>query len=110
MNDDIPPELVERYHLNSETGRLQWQELARYFAAGKVVLLGKSLDLVDVAQQFSRDNAAQTAEWLNAGKLNLVTDEQAMTFHDNKSEFWAIVVKPWVLVQQIDELDESHSK
>jgi hypothetical protein len=101
MSDNIPPELVERYHLNSETGRLSWPELARYFAAGKVVLLGKSLDLVDVAQQFSRDNAAQTAEWLNAGKINLVTDEQAKEFHEQQTEFWAIVVKPWVLVQLI---------
>lgn len=101
MSDNIPPELVERYHLNSETGRLKWQELARYFAAGKVVLLDKALDLVDVAQQFSRDNAAQTAAWLDAGKINLVTDDKALEFHENNTEFWAIVVKPWVLVQVI---------
>lgn len=101
MSDNIPPDLVERYHLNSETGRLHWQELARYFAAGKVVLLDKTLDLVDVAQQFSRDNAAQTAEWLNTGKVALVSDEQALGFHENNTEFWAIVVKPWVLVQAI---------
>ena len=99
MNDNIPPELVERYHLNSETGRVQWHELARFFAAGQVVVINKSLDLVDVAQQFSRDNAAQTAAWLESSEIGLVSDVQAVEFNDSQTEFWAIVVKPWVLVQ-----------
>lgn len=101
MSDNIPPDLVERYHLNTETGRVQWSELARFFAAGQVVLVGEELDLVEVAQQFARDNAAQSAQWLESGGIGLVTDKQATEFNHAEQEFWAIVVKPWVLVQTI---------
>ena len=100
MSKGIPPELIERYKLNAETGRMRWVELARYFAAGKVIVVGKTLDLVDVAQQFSRDNTAQTAGWLEDGYIGSITDEQARKCNDAESEFWAIVVRPWVLVQE----------
>jgi hypothetical protein len=101
MSEDISPELIERYKLNAETGRMQWVELARYFAAGRVIVVGKELDLVDVAQQFSRDNKAQTEKWLGDRDIGLVSDEQAREFNDGEFEFWAIVVRPWVLIQRM---------
>lgn len=100
MTDDISPELIERYKLNSETGRLRWAELARYFASGHLVLADEALDLVDVALQLSRDNARQTKTWVGSGMLTVVSDQQALEFHQTDQEFWAIVVRPWVVVQR----------
>ena len=70
------------------------------FAAGKVIYIADELDLVDVAFQMSRDNADQIKFWMKASKLSQVTDEQAKQWQENGASLWAVVVRPWVLVQE----------
>ena len=94
---------LERDKLNLETGRIQWPELQRYFAKGVIIDIDTSLDLVEVAQQFVRDNKTQIEEWIASGQVCRATDDHAKRWHGDNSEFWAIVVTPWVLVQQIHD-------
>ncbi|MEM7465600.1 MAG: DUF2288 domain-containing protein [Pseudomonadota bacterium] len=101
MSEDIPLEKIERYKLNAETGRINWSALERFFAGGKLILVNQELDLVEVAYEFSVDNANKTQDWLAAGMVSKPTDEEAKNFHHEDSEFWSIVVRPWVLAQKI---------
>lgn len=90
-----------RAKVNMETSRIHWKELQRFFAAGVAVEVSPKLDLVEVALQMHGDNKAQFESWLKAGKISKVSDEQAATWLAADTEIWAVVVSPWVLVQEI---------
>jgi hypothetical protein len=97
MTDQLPD--LEKTKVNLETSRISWLELQRFFAAGLAIAVEQNLDLVDVAYQFSLDNKPLVEAWLNTGSIGPVSDQQAKTWYENRTEVWAVVVKPWVLVQ-----------
>ncbi|MBV6323859.1 DUF2288 domain-containing protein [Duganella violaceipulchra] len=89
-----------RLKVNRETARLPWAELLKHFAAGNVVWIANSLDLVDVAVRISHDDKAHIGQWMEAGLLAKVSDEQAANWLEINAELWAVVVGPFILVQQ----------
>jgi len=91
---------IFREKVNLETSKIAWKELQRFFASGAAVFVVSSLDLVDVAYQFSTDNKTQVAQWLQNNQLALVSDQQAINWLESDAEVWAVVVKPWILVQE----------
>jgi hypothetical protein len=93
---------LKRARINSETARIPWLELQRFFAAGKVMQVSTSLDLVDVAYAMQQDDVEQVQQWTEEQKLGPVADDQAREWISNESSLWAVVVKPWVLVQEPD--------
>jgi hypothetical protein len=88
-----------RLKVNRETARAPWTELLKHFAAGNVVWVANSLDLVDVAVRVSHDDKANITQWMNAGLLGKVSDEQAQGWLDTNASMWTVVVSPFVLVQ-----------
>ena len=98
MTDNISDLTKEK--VNLETSKIAWKELQRFFASGSAVFVSAELDLVDVAYQFSIDNKEQVADWLQANQVALVSDQQALNWFEHNSEVWAVVVKPWILVQE----------
>ena len=52
---------IARNKVNLETSKIAWRDLQRFFASGSAVFVAPSLDLVDVAYQFSIDNKIQVA-------------------------------------------------
>ncbi len=97
------PQDVKRASVNLETARIAWKELQRYFASGVAIAVSPDLDLVEVAYQISEDNADQVAKWMHAGQVTRVSDAQALAWYDTDAEVWAVVVKPYVLVQPVDK-------
>ncbi len=93
---------LKRAKINSETARIPWLELQRFFAAGKVMQVSAGLDLVDVAYAMQQDDVEQVQQWTETQQLGLVADDQAREWISNESSLWAVVVKPWVLVQEPD--------
>lgn len=90
-----------RATLNSETSKIAWPELQRHFARGVVVVVDKELDLIEVAVIFAEDNKPQTAHWIQQGQIRTATDTDGMRWQANTQSFWAVVVAPWVLAQEI---------
>lgn len=88
-----------REKLLAETSTVPWAELQRLFAAGHVIAVDPSLDLLDVACAMGEDDAATLKPWTDAGKVCPVRDEQAASWHAREAHLWCVVVKPWVLVQ-----------
>lgn len=86
--------------LNAQTGRIAWPELARYFARGLVVCLARGEDLVAVAETLVGDEAAAIERLHEQGRLHWALDEDAVRWEKEGAEFWAVVVAPWVLVQE----------
>jgi hypothetical protein len=89
-----------RDKVNRETARLPWTELLKHFAQGNVVWVADTLDLVDVAVRISHDDKASIGQWMEAGLLAKVDDQQAQRWLDTDAQLWASVVSPFILVQQ----------
>ncbi len=98
----ITSEELIRGKLNSETARISWKELQRYFAGGYTLIVDLQLDLVNVAYQFEQDNSKQIESWLNKQLIQQVSNNQARQWFNDDAELWACVVQPWVLIQQTD--------
>ncbi len=89
-----------RLKLNSETARIHWNELLRYFASGLVVVVDDALDLIDVAVAFTEDDKVSVAHWLTAQRVSKATDAQAEAWLEHNPQLWTVVVRPWILVQR----------
>lgn len=97
LNDD---ELQQK--LNGETAKLSWKELEPHFARGVVVRVDTSIDLVEVAISFSRDDRNKVEALMKAGSVAAATDSEAIGWSESQPTFWAVVVAPWVLTQEIE--------
>ena len=90
---------IEKAKLNLETGQMAWSVLQVFFASGNAISVAPDLDLVEVAFQMSQDNKEQIEAWMAEGKVGQVSDVQARTWYESDAQLWALVVRPWVLVQ-----------
>lgn len=88
-----------RAKINGETSRLPWTELQRFYAGGVVVVVSDTLDLVDVAVRIAQDDKNTVAQWMNDGLIAKANDAQAQAWLEADLSLWAVVVKPWILVQ-----------
>ena len=91
---------MSKKDINLETSQIPWHELQRFFASGLAIFVSKELDLVETAYQFSNDNKVQVEQWLKDEKVAPVSDAQALKWFEEDNEVWAVVVKPWILVQE----------
>ena len=90
-----------RAKLNAETGRLPWSELERHFARGVVIKVAGELDLVEVAVAMSHDDKTMVEAWLTQGLIARAETDDALVWHAQQSQFWAVVAAPWVLIQEV---------
>ena len=86
--------------LLGETARISWRELEPLFAQGKLLHVVGELDLVSVAEALASDATAPVSSWLAGGLLERMQAETAADFVARDPELWAVVVAPWVLVQE----------
>ena len=91
-----------RTRLNQETGQLPWQEIQRHFARGVVVRVAADLDLVEVAACMASDDQNSFMPWFASGLVARASAEEAEDWNRRGASFWAVVVAPWLLVQEID--------
>lgn len=89
--------------LNMETGRIRWVELQPFFARGQTIRVAPELDLVRVASAFAEDRAEQVGAWRGQGRVTEVNADDARHWYERDAELWAVVVAPWVLVQEVRE-------
>ena len=104
MNDQVTDqfeaaEVTTKESINLETAKIAWKDLEVYFAGGNVISVSPKLDLIDVALVITEDNAEQLKAWTEQGLVDAVTAEQAQTFHETQASVWAVVIKPWILIQ-----------
>ena len=99
IEDQGPEDL--RKKLNLETSKISWKALLPFFASGMAVYVSHTLDLIEVACVLVDDNKTQMQKWMADNLVANVSDEQARTWHESEVTVWAVVVKPWVLVQPI---------
>ncbi len=97
----LPIDEELKVRLNSETAKLGWPELQRHFARGVVVVAASGMDLVEVATRMSMDDGETVGQWLADEQIRRASEDDARRWIDNDAIFWAVVVAPWVVVQEI---------
>jgi len=96
-----------RAKLIGETGKLEWHELERHFARGVVVAVNPGIDLIDVALTMANDDKDGLKKWFDAGTVRRAEAADAEAWLKTKPLFWAVVLAPWVVIQEIDDSAES---
>jgi hypothetical protein len=104
---DSTPEALLNAKLNQETARIPWSELTRWFASGAVVAVSPELDLITVAAAMTRDDTAAFDAWIKGQQIAKINDQQAQAWLEQDVQVWAVVVKPWILVQLKAEAPQS---
>lgn len=95
------PSDILRAKLNLETAQLAWSELERHFARGDVIKVAVGVDLIDAALHIAENDAATVEVWLADGRIARAELADAEDWHARQPMFWAVVVAPWVLVQEV---------
>lgn len=89
----------EKAKIVSETAKICWKELERFYAQGTLILVDESLDLVEVGFAISSDDTNQISQWMESSLLSRNFDQQAKQWEKENTELWTVVIKPWVLIQ-----------
>ena len=87
--------------VNQETSKIPWSELQRFFAQGLAVYVSSDLDLLTVAEAFNKDDKLLVEQWMQQQQVHLVSDQQATEWIQKDLWVWAVVIKPWILIQNI---------
>ncbi len=66
-----------------------------------VIVIAEGCDLVDIATSFARDEAEVVSAGMASGTIRKATDADAAHWAGNDTDFWAVVVAPFVLVQVV---------
>lgn len=100
-----PNDTEQRARIVAETGKITWGELQPHFARGALILVARGLDMVDVAIHLAQDDKAALERWLCEGGVARIGEREARAWANRPPVFWAVVVAPWVLVQEVEEPD-----
>lgn len=83
------------------TAQIEWKDLEPHFARGELLVVAATLDLVEAAQALIDDDSATVKGWMEQNQFGAATDEQAADWlQRNPDNLWAVVIRPWVLVQE----------
>lgn len=86
--------------LLTETAQIQWFELERFFASGVLLRISSDMNLITVAEALAANQHEQVATWLSEQRLQKVEVEHAQDYLARDPELWAVVVAPWVVIQE----------
>ena len=91
---------VLKARLNTETAKIGWEEIQRFFAKGQVFIVANELDLIETAAKIIQDEKGSVERWLEQGLILQATTEDAKRWNRSDPDLWAVVVAPWILVQE----------
>ena len=90
-----------REKLEREVGPADWKVIRPHFLRGAVIVVSPDLDLIDVAKSVAEDDAVSVEAWINSGRLTRPAPEDAKEWEESGRELNAIVLDPFVLLQEI---------
>jgi len=97
--DKNNPELI-RKKLEGEVGPAGWKVLKPHFLRGAIITVAPDLDIIDVGVRVATDDAAQIEAWMSNGKITKPGHADADVWEKGGTEVTALVIAPFVLVQQ----------
>ena len=92
--------LTVEQRLNRETAKINWPEIQRFFAQGRVILVHAEQDLVRIGAHFVRDEVEVIQTLLHEEAIRIAEIKDAESWEGRQITLWAVVVAPWILVQE----------
>jgi hypothetical protein len=89
-----------RLKIRQETETIVFNDLATFYARGRVIAVSGELNLVEVALEMSRDNHGLIDELMRQRQIFRMDDDTAGQWFAARTVVLASVVSPWVLVQK----------
>ncbi|SED21697.1 hypothetical protein SAMN05216205_4570 [Pseudomonas mohnii] len=86
--------------LLGETASITWKELEPFFAKGALLWVDPGLDLIAAAEAVATDEGEKVAAWLAADQLAKLSETRALDLFERDPELWAVVVSPWIMIQE----------
>ena len=87
--------------LNKYSGKVHWAYLAPHYKAGALLYVDPSIELQAVGLALTDDNTDQIQAWLRSGDLVKPCELHCQHWETSKTEFLAMIVRPFVLAQEI---------
>lgn len=95
-----------RKTLESESGYLSWNELEKHFSRGVVRIISSNRNLIDLAIDIAQNNTKNISSALSNNNITEPTDAQAIQWQQQNSNFFCIVVAPFVLIQECNSSEK----
>ena len=105
FNDDFSPaedRLTPSEKLEKYSGEVDWSYLRPHFEAGNMIYVDPCLDLKTAGLAFSEDDQAQVKKWLHSGDLVQPCELHAEHWQKEKTQFQAMIVRPFILAQPLE--------
>lgn len=95
-------ELSVRGRLERDAGEVLGSDLKAHLARDAVLVVGPGRELIECAAAIAEDDAVAVAAWLADGTLRRPTDDERAAWPVDAARRWlAVVVRPFVLVQDV---------
>lgn len=91
-----------RTQLGRSLGPVLASDLTAHLKRDGVIVVSANLSLIECAVAIARDDSARVAQWMKDGVVRRANDEERERWPSEQGRQWlAIVVQPFVLVQEI---------
>ena len=94
MNEDI------KERLKKDLGSANWSDLLPQLAHDQLIVVSKSLDILDIGLEIANDNADLIGQWLGEGKISKPTTEEIERWTKENPKFLCAIVQPFVLIKE----------
>jgi hypothetical protein len=92
----------QREELAQTLDQAEWNWLAPHANRNSVIVVSPGLDLLDVGVAIANDNTASVQQWITADLIHKPSPTELSDWNqDQKKRFNALIVQPYVLVQEI---------
>lgn len=89
-----------RRRLEADAGPVHGSDLKAHLDRDAVLVVARAVALLDCAVAVATDDAAAVKSWLDDGSLRRPTDDERARWPTDEARRWiAVVVRPFVLVQ-----------
>ena len=93
--------------LEKYLGKVTWQYLEPHFLNGSLIYIDNSLCIKDVAEAFAHDDKRRVTKLLRAGDALKPGKAHAKYWKESNPTFTALVVSPFVIIQEEIKKNES---
>ena len=93
-----------RTQLEENLDQAEWDWLEPHVKREAVIIVEKTLDLLDVGVAIASDNVSSVQHWISEQLIHKPTQQEIAEWNDNRSQrFQALIVQPFVLIQEYTE-------
>ena len=91
-----------RAELTENLDEAEWNWLVPHVQRDVVVVVNKNLDLLDVGVAIANNNVTSVQHWISEQLIHKPSPEEKEAWNSNQTKrFNALIVQPYVLVQEI---------